>query len=138
AKFAFDADEALLAAGAGLTTADAPLAAPIGEIDEAAPDAPGRRRVVTGIHELDRVLGGGLVPGSAILVGGDPGIGKSTLLLQAAASLASRGVRTLYVTSEESAEQVKLRAERLRVESADSNLSPQGNARRASGASESG
>lgn len=118
AKFAFDADEAALGASATLGSSDSPVAAPIGQIDETSPDAPGRRRIVTGVHELDRVLGGGLVPGSAILVGGDPGIGKSTLLLQAAASLASRGARTLYVTSEESAEQVKLRAERLHLSSA--------------------
>jgi DNA repair protein RadA/Sms len=118
AKFAFDPDEAALGA-VTVSGSDAPLAAPIGQIDESSPDAPGRRRIVTGVNELDRVLGGGLVPGSAILVGGDPGIGKSTLLLQAAASLAARNVRTLYVTSEESAEQVKLRAERLRFNSDD-------------------
>lgn len=118
AKFSFDPDEATLGASViGADASGAPVAAPIGQIDETSPDAPGRRRIVTGIHELDRVLGGGLVPGSAILVGGDPGIGKSTLLLQAAASLASRNVRTLYVTSEESAEQVKLRAERLHLSS---------------------
>ncbi len=70
-------------------------------------------RVATGVDELDRVLGGGFVPGSAILLGGDPGIGKSTLLLQAAARLADAGRRVLYVSSEESAHQVKLRAERV-------------------------
>ena len=70
-------------------------------------------RIATGISELDRVLGGGIVPASAILLGGDPGIGKSTLLLQAAQALAARGHRTLYVSSEESAQQVKLRASRL-------------------------
>src|ERR1700723_2598825 len=59
-------------------------------------------RAVTGIEELDRVLGGGLVPASAVLVGGDPGIGKSTLLLQAAARLARFGRRVLYVSGEES------------------------------------
>lgn len=118
AKFAFDPDEASL--GATLANpADAPVAAPIGLIDETSPNAAGKRRVVSGIHELDRVLGGGLVPGSAVLVGGDPGIGKSTLLLQAAAALAARSVRTLYVTSEESAEQVKLRAERLHLNLVD-------------------
>jgi DNA repair protein RadA/Sms len=123
AKFAFDPDEAALSAvvAAG---GDAPLAAPIGQIDESSPDSPGKRRIVTGVNELDRVLGGGLVPGSAILVGGDPGIGKSTLLLQAAASLAARNVRTLYVTSEESAEQVKLRAERLRFEASADDHEP--------------
>ncbi len=69
-------------------------------------------RQATGIEEFDRVLGGGLVPGSAVLIGGDPGIGKSTILLQAAARLAE--VRpVLYVTGEESAEQVRLRGERI-------------------------
>ena len=72
-------------------------------------------RAATGIEELDRVLGGGLVPSSAVLVGGDPGIGKSTLLLQAAASLARSGRRVLYVSGEESTEQVRLRARRLGV-----------------------
>jgi DNA repair protein RadA/Sms len=72
-------------------------------------------RIATGLGELDRVLGGGIVPGSAVLVGGDPGIGKSTLLLQAAGALAMRGHRVLYVSSEESAEQVQMRAARLGV-----------------------
>ena len=67
----------------------------------------------TGVTELDRVLQGGLVPGSVTLLGGEPGIGKSTLLLQALAGPARAGVRCLYVTAEESAEQVRLRAERL-------------------------
>jgi DNA repair protein RadA/Sms len=67
----------------------------------------------TGIGELDRVLGGGFVPGSVTLVGGEPGIGKSTLLLQAMASMAAAGGRCLLVTGEESAQQVRLRAERL-------------------------
>ena len=70
-------------------------------------------RAATGIAELDRVLGGGLVPGSAVLLGGDPGIGKSTLLLQAAAALAGAGRRVLYVSGEEAIEQVRLRARRL-------------------------
>jgi len=72
-------------------------------------------RAETGIAELDRVLGGGLVPASVVLVGGDPGIGKSTLLLQAAAALARSGRRVLYVSGEESIEQVRLRARRLGV-----------------------
>jgi len=70
-------------------------------------------RAETRIAELDRVLGGGLVPSSVVLVGGDPGIGKSTLLLQAAAALARAGRRVLYVSGEESVEQVRLRARRL-------------------------
>ena len=70
-------------------------------------------RIVTGIAELDRVLGGGFVPASAVLVGGDPGIGKSTILLQAAARLASGGRRVLYISGEEAVEQVRLRAARL-------------------------
>lgn len=70
-------------------------------------------RITTGIDELDRVLGGGIVRGSAVLLAGEPGIGKSTLLLQAASRLASTGLRVLYVCGEESAEQVRLRADRL-------------------------
>lgn len=70
-------------------------------------------RIGTGIAELDRVLGGGLVAASAVLVGGDPGIGKSTILLQAAARIAASGRRTLYVSGEEAVEQVRLRARRL-------------------------
>ncbi|MGN0770613.1 MAG: DNA repair protein RadA [Christensenellales bacterium] len=71
-------------------------------------------RVSSGIGELDRVLGGGIVPGSVTLLGGDPGIGKSTLLMQTAAKLTKQGT-VLYVTGEESASQLKLRAERLGV-----------------------
>ncbi len=70
-------------------------------------------RIPTGIAELDRVLGGGIVPASAVLVGGDPGIGKSTILLQAAARVAAAGKRVLYVSGEEAIEQVRLRAQRL-------------------------
>ena len=70
-------------------------------------------RIPTGIGEMDRVLGGGLVGGSAVLVGGDPGIGKSTLLLQVFQNLATRGFKVLYVTGEESARQVKLRGARI-------------------------
>ena len=70
-------------------------------------------RADTGIAELDRVLGGGLVPASVVLVGGDPGIGKSTLMLQAAATLARAGRRVMYISGEESIDQVRLRAQRL-------------------------
>ncbi|HEY8846455.1 MAG TPA: AAA family ATPase, partial [Candidatus Limnocylindrales bacterium] len=92
----------------GLAGASAPVAlADVGE-----PDQP---RLAVGIAELDRVLGGGLVPGSLVLVGGEPGIGKSTLLLQAAAGIAERSgpLSVLYATGEESAAQVRLRADRL-------------------------
>lgn len=77
-------------------------------------DAEDVRRVLSGTEELDRVLGGGLVPGSAVLLGGDPGIGKSTLLLQTVAAL-SETLPTLYVTGEESVQQVSLRAKRLQL-----------------------
>lgn len=88
----------------------APAAKPLDEITD--PDGP-TYRLTSGIDELDRVLGGGLVPGSAVLCGGEPGIGKSTLLLQAARAWAAQGRRVLYVSSEESAQQIKLRAQRL-------------------------
>ncbi|MEM7500207.1 MAG: DNA repair protein RadA, partial [Pseudomonadota bacterium] len=78
------------------------------DADEAPPP-----RLASGMAELDQVLGGGLVPGSAVLVGGDPGIGKSTLLLQAAAAFAGQGARTVYVSGEEAMAQVRLRAARL-------------------------
>ncbi|MGF1551720.1 MAG: DNA repair protein RadA [Paracoccaceae bacterium] len=75
-------------------------------------------RAASGIAEFDRVLGGGLVPGSAVLVGGDPGIGKSTLLLQATAAFAARGLSTVYVSGEEATAQVRMRASRLGLEAA--------------------
>jgi DNA repair protein RadA/Sms len=87
-----------------------PASRPVPLRDVAAPEA---ARHETGIAELDRVLGGGLVPGSLVLLGGSPGIGKSTLTAMALGNLASRGRRTLYVSGEESAAQVRLRAERL-------------------------
>src|SRR5471032_1424494 len=78
-------------------------------------------RLTTGSTELDRVLGGGLVPGSVTLIGGDPGIGKSTLMLQAAAAL-NRSGAVLYATGEESLQQVALRARRLGLEAATARL----------------
>jgi DNA repair protein RadA/Sms len=81
---------------------------PLGEVE-----APKVERMRTGIGELDRVLGGGLVPGSVVLIGGSPGIGKSTLTTGALGNLAAGGRSVLYVSGEESAAQVKLRAERL-------------------------
>jgi DNA repair protein RadA/Sms len=74
------------------------------------------QRLPVPIDELARVLGGGIVPGSVVLVAGDPGIGKSTLLLQVAALLAEDGSSVLYVSGEESAQQIKMRADRLRIE----------------------
>lgn len=71
------------------------------------------RRISTGMKELDRVLGGGIVQGSLVLVGGDPGIGKSTLLLQVCRNLAKQGERVLYISGEESLQQIKIRAERI-------------------------
>ena len=76
-------------------------------------------RVTTGISELDRVLGGGIVKGSLVLVGGDPGIGKSTLLLQMCAKLADKNVSVLYVSGEESERQIAIRSERLGRQSSD-------------------
>jgi len=74
-------------------------------------------RLVTGISELDRVLGGGIVPGSMVLIGGDPGIGKSTLILQLLAALAMQEHTVLYVTGEESVGQIRMRAQRLAIRS---------------------
>src|SRR3954451_22818249 len=81
---------------------------PLGEVE-----APAVERLSTGIGEFDRVLGGGLVPGSLVLIGGSPGIGKSTITSTALGNLAAAGSRVLYVSGEESAAQVRLRAERL-------------------------
>jgi DNA repair protein RadA/Sms len=78
-------------------------------------DAP---RIASGIAELDRVTGGGFVKGSVILLGGEPGIGKSTLLIQAAAAIANKAARAIYISGEESAGQVRLRAQRLGLERA--------------------
>ncbi|MBS8227423.1 DNA repair protein RadA [Vannielia litorea] len=80
--------------------------------DLASPEAP-PPRTTSGLDEFDRVLGGGLVPASATLVGGDPGIGKSTLLLQAAARFALAGQKTIYISGEEASAQVRMRARRL-------------------------
>src|SRR5262249_26495838 len=94
----------------------------------ASPGAPATPRLASGSPELDRVTGGGIVPGSALLIGGEPGIGKSTLLLQLAARVAAAGRNALYVSGEEAAAQVRLRAERLGLSRAplalvcDSNL----------------
>ncbi len=75
--------------------------------------APPPARMASGMSEFDRVAGGGLVPGSATLIGGDPGIGKSTLLLQLVCKLAASGLKAAYISGEESADQVRMRAVRL-------------------------
>ncbi|MBV9289360.1 MAG: DNA repair protein RadA [Hyphomicrobiales bacterium] len=82
-------------------------------------------RIKTGIAELDRVAGGGFVPGSATLIGGEPGIGKSTLLIQACAAVARMGARTVYVSGEESPAQVRLRAARLGLAGAEVQIAAQ-------------
>ncbi len=84
-------------------------------------------RVSTGISEFDRVLGGGIVQGSLVLIAGDPGIGKSTILLQTSGALCKNGKKVLYISAEESSSQIKLRAERLGVQSDNLYIYPQTN-----------
>lgn len=91
-------------------------------------DQPPLRRHQSHIAELDRVIGGGIVPGSAILIGGDPGIGKSTLLLQLLCQLAQKGLKAAYFSGEESAEQVRMRAARLNLSSSPLQLATATNA----------
>ena len=86
------------------------------------------KRHRTNIEEFDRVTGGGLVPGSAVLIGGDPGIGKSTLLLQLVCELGMAGKKTAYITGEESVEQVRMRALRLGLQNAEAGLAAATNA----------
>lgn len=95
------------------TPSSAPLVAPSPPVAITSVGAVDGLPVASGIGEFDRVLGGGLVPGSVTLIGGEPGIGKSTLVLQLLGSRAAAGAKVLYVTGEESAHQVRLRAERL-------------------------
>jgi len=96
----------------GLSTGEPPR--PITDIS-----VDGKERLQCGIGEFDRVVGGGIVLGSVVLIGGDPGIGKSTLVLQVLDGLARQGRKVLYVSGEESARQTKMRAERLGVEASD-------------------
>ena len=96
--------------GSGLAKATKGRRVPLESLAGRSEEAP---RFSTGFVELDRVTGGGIVPGSALLIGGEPGIGKSTILLQLAASLANAGRRAIYFSGEEAAAQVRLRAERL-------------------------
>jgi DNA repair protein RadA/Sms len=112
------------APGTGLAKASRGKAVTLEGLDQDLRQVP---RFSTGDAELDRVTGGGLVPGSALLVGGEPGIGKSTLLLQLAATLAQAGRRTVYISGEEATAQVKLRAERLGLSKAPVGLAAETN-----------
>ncbi|MBV8113072.1 MAG: DNA repair protein RadA, partial [Hyphomicrobiales bacterium] len=114
-------EAAALAGGAG-GARPAGRAFPLEDLSGASKQEP---RVVTGIAELDRVAGGGFVPGSATLIGGEPGIGKSTLLIQACAAAARSGARVVYISGEESTAQVRLRASRLGLASAPVQLAAQ-------------
>ena len=118
-------EEAPLSAGPRATGGKGRMIA----LSDLATDEPLPPRAVSGIDEFDRVLGGGLVPASALLVGGDPGIGKSTLLLQVAAQFARRGMRCLYISGEEAAQQVRMRAQRLGLADAAVGLGAETNLR---------
>jgi len=89
-------------------SSDSPLPSPLKDVGSL-----NYERIDTGIGELNRVLGGGMVKGSLVLISGEPGIGKSTIIIQAASNIASRGEKVLYVSGEESEEQIKLRADRV-------------------------
>src|SRR5262249_50135635 len=110
-----EADITAAAPGSGLARAAKGRAV---ELQSLAKETQRVVRLPTGLAELDRVTGGGIVPGSALLIGGEPGIGKSTLLLQLAAAFATAGRRALYFSGEEAAEQVRLRAVRLGLSAA--------------------
>jgi DNA repair protein RadA/Sms len=102
--------EAIAPPGSGLSRKSSGRVVVLETLKGRSAEAP---RFSTGLGELDRVTGGGIVPGSALLIGGEPGIGKSTLLLQLAAALANAGRRAIYFSGEEAAAQVRLRAQRL-------------------------
>ncbi|MXU65651.1 DNA repair protein RadA [Oceanomicrobium pacificus] len=121
-------EEAPLAAGPAKKTLGAQRGNRVALSDLSADDAP-LPRSRSGMEEFDRVLGGGLVPASAILLGGDPGIGKSTILLQAAAAFARAGNRVVYVSGEEAAAQVRMRGQRLGLADAPMKLAAETNLR---------
>ena len=121
-------EEAPLASGPAAKSLGAKRGRGIQLTDLASEEVP-PPRTHSGLSELDRVLGGGLVAGSAILVGGDPGIGKSTLMHQAAARFAMVGVKTLYVSGEEASAQVRMRAQRLGLGTAPVQLAAETNLR---------
>lgn len=105
-------EEAKRGAGSSLraVSSDVTRPVPLNQVDVSTSG-----RVAIGIDEFDRVLGGGVVPGSVVLIGGDPGVGKSTLILQAAGEMSGRGATVLYVSAEESAQQVRVRADRMGI-----------------------
>ena len=121
-------EEAPLASGPASKTLGAARGRTVPLSDLATREAP-PERTRAGVEELDRVLGGGLVAASALLVGGDPGIGKSTLLLQAAARFARNGLKVIYVSGEEAAEQVRMRADRLKLAESPVQLAAETNLR---------
>ncbi|MFM7841747.1 MAG: ATPase domain-containing protein, partial [Nitrospira sp.] len=104
-------EERLAATGKGRPPVLGGIASKVTPLDDI--ELVGEHRTGTGIGEFDRVLGGGVVPGSVILIGGDPGIGKTTLLLQALPRLVSKDGPVLYVSGEESPRQIKMRSERI-------------------------
>jgi DNA repair protein RadA/Sms len=116
-------EEVLTEAGAHKTSARSGPAPEVTTLSDAQAHEP--RRIPTQISELDRVLGGGLVEGSLVLIGGEPGVGKSTLLLQAAAHIADGGAKVLYVCGEESPAQIGLRGARLGLNAASILLLPE-------------
>jgi len=99
------------------------------EFEDLKSESPDLPRAVSGIGEFDRVTGGGLVPGSATLIGGDPGIGKSTILLQLVCTLANRNMRCAYISGEEAVDQVRLRAKRLGLQDSPVDLASATNVR---------
>ncbi|TCP63168.1 DNA repair protein RadA/Sms [Rhodovulum bhavnagarense] len=121
-------EEAPLSAGPSSRTLGAARgrAVPLADLATIEPEP---SRAASGLAEFDRVLGGGLVPASAILVGGDPGIGKSTLLLQATASFANNGLKCVYISGEEASAQVRMRARRLGLTEAPVKLATETNLR---------
>lgn len=121
-------EEAPLAAGPKGKTLGASKGRKVPLSDLNTVDAPLPRASI-GISEFDRVLGGGLVPASAVLVGGDPGIGKSTLLLQAAAEFARTGKKVIYISGEEASSQIRMRAQRLGLTDANVKLATETNLR---------
>ena len=121
-------EDTALSSGPSKTSLGAKKGSPV-QLSNLDTDEAPNPRTQSGIDELDRVLGGGLVPASAILVGGDPGIGKSTLLLQAAAQFAHNGLKTIYISGEEASAQVRMRAQRLGLKEAPIQLGAETNLR---------